>query len=109
MVLELVVLKYHWYCNVGVPVPPLRFTVAVRLFSVPPRQMDCAPEGDTVVDWGQLAEVTVTASVEAALVEQLFVAVTLIFPFWPAFPEVTVMETVPCPPVMLHPGGTVQV
>jgi len=51
----------------------------------------------------------VTASVEGALVPQLFVAVTVIFPFWPELPEVTVMEMVPCPAVIVQPVGTVHV
>ena len=52
---------------------------------------------------------TMTARLCAALVPQLFEAVTVMFPFSPAAPEVTVMEVVPCPAVMVHPVGTVQV
>ena len=52
---------------------------------------------------------TVTASVLAALVPQLLPAVTLILPLFPAAPVVTVIETVPAPPVMDHPAGTVHV
>jgi hypothetical protein len=37
---------------------------------------------------------TVTARTEAALVPQSFEAVTVIFPFWPDDPDVTVMLVV---------------
>lgn len=52
--------------------------------------------------------VTFTASICALLVPQLFPAVTLMSPFWPVEPVVTVNEVVPCPPVMDQPVGTVQ-
>jgi hypothetical protein len=52
---------------------------------------------------------TVTASILAALVPQLLPAVTLILPFCPAVPVVTVIEIVPAPPVIDQPVGTVQV
>ena len=52
---------------------------------------------------------TVTANVLAALVPQLLAAVTLTFPFCPALPDVTVIDAVPCPAVMLQPVGTVHV
>jgi hypothetical protein len=55
-----------------------------------------------------VAGLTVTARVLAELVPQLFVAVTLIVPFWPGLPDVTVIEFVPVPPVIDHPVGTVQ-
>jgi hypothetical protein len=42
----------------------------------------------------------------AELVPQLFDAVTLIFPFWPALPVVTVIDVVPWPLVIDHPAGT---
>lgn len=51
---------------------------------------------------------TDTANVLALLVPQLLVAVTVILPFWPAVPAVTVIELVPAPPVIVHPAGTVQ-
>ena len=51
---------------------------------------------------------TVTARLEAALVPQLFPAVTEIFPFCPAAPVVTFIEVVPEPAVIDHPVGTVQ-
>ena len=38
---------------------------------------------------------TVTPNDLAELVPQLLVAVTVIFPFWLLFPEVTVIEVVP--------------
>ena len=52
---------------------------------------------------------TVTAKLLAALVPQLLPAVTVILPFCPAVPVVTVMDVVPAPAVMLQPVGTVQV
>ena len=51
---------------------------------------------------------TTTANVCAVLVPQEFVAVTVIFPFCPALPAVTMIEFVPAPPVIVHPVGTVQ-
>ena len=54
-----------------------------------------------------VAGLTVTANVFAALVPQLLLAVTLTLPFCPAVPDVTVIEIVPCPPVILQPAGTV--
>ena len=56
-----------------------------------------------------VAGLTVTPRELAELVPQLFVAVTLILPFWPVLPDVTVIEFVPTPPVIVHPVGTVQV
>jgi hypothetical protein len=53
------------------------------------------------------AELTLTARLPAALVPQLFVAVTVIFPFCPAEPEVTVIE-VPVLFVIVQPVGTTQ-
>ena len=52
---------------------------------------------------------TLTEREAAALVPQLLPAVTVMLPFWPALPVVTEIEVVPCPPVMLHPVGTVHV
>jgi hypothetical protein len=52
---------------------------------------------------------TVTAKLPGKLAPQLLSAVTLIFPFCPADPVVTVIEVVPAPPVMDHPAGTVHV
>jgi hypothetical protein len=52
---------------------------------------------------------TVTAMLPGELAPQLLSAVTVIFPFCPAAPVVTVIEVVPAPPVMDHPEGTVQV
>ena len=52
---------------------------------------------------------TTTAKFEARLVPQELVAVTEMFPFCPAAPEVTVIEFVPAPLVTVHPVGTVQV
>ena len=49
---------------------------------------------------------TVTGKVLAELVPQLLAAVTLIFPFWPVAPVVTVIELVPVPAVMVQPVGT---
>ena len=44
----------------------------------------------------------------AALVPHVFPAVTLMLPFSPGDPVVTVIEIVPCPEVITHPDGTVQ-
>jgi hypothetical protein len=52
---------------------------------------------------------TVTAKLTGKLVPQLLPAVTVIFPFCPEDPVVTVIEVVPAPPVMDHPVGTVHV
>ena len=52
---------------------------------------------------------TKTANVLAALVPQELVAVTVIFPFCPEFPVVTVIELVVSPAILIHPLGTVQV
>jgi hypothetical protein len=52
---------------------------------------------------------TVTGSDTAALVPQLFPAVTLIFPFWPYEPAVTVTERFPLGPLKAHPVGIDQV
>lgn len=52
---------------------------------------------------------TVTAKVLVSLVPQALDAVTVIFPFCPALPEVTVIAFVPAPEVIVHPVGTVQV
>ena len=52
---------------------------------------------------------TVTANVLDALVPQELVAVTVMFPFCPELPVVTVIELVVLPPEIVHPVGTVQV
>jgi hypothetical protein len=51
---------------------------------------------------------TVTVMVDADDVPHALLAVTDIAPFCPAAPEVTVMEFVPAPAVIVHPVGTVQ-
>jgi hypothetical protein len=56
-----------------------------------------------------VAGLTVTAKLLAALVPQELPAVTVILPFWPALPEVTVIELVPVPPITVHPVGTTHV
>jgi hypothetical protein len=56
-----------------------------------------------------VAGLTVTAKLLAALVPHELLAVTVIFPFWPALPAVTVIEVVPAPDVIVHPAGTVHV
>jgi hypothetical protein len=40
---------------------------------------------------------------------QLLLATTVIFPFWPGVPAVTLMEVLPCPELIVHPVGTVHV
>ena len=52
---------------------------------------------------------TVTGKVVAVLVPHELVAITVMFPFCPALPAVTVIEFVPAPPVIDHPVGTVHV
>ncbi len=52
------------------------------------------------------AELTVTAKVLAALVPQVFSAVTLMSPY--AVPALTVIVLVPLPAVIVHPDGSVQ-
>ena len=52
---------------------------------------------------------TTTGKVLAVLVPQELLAVTVMLPFWPALPEVTMIEFVPAPAVTVHPVGTVQV
>ena len=49
---------------------------------------------------------TITASVAAADVPQLLPAVTVMLPFCPAVPVVTVIDVVPDPAVIVHPVGT---
>ena len=51
---------------------------------------------------------TVTAIVFATLVPQPFVQETLIFPFCPTAPVVTVIAFVPAPEVITQPVGNVQ-
>ncbi|MNG06053.1 hypothetical protein D3C84_892740 [compost metagenome] len=51
----------------------------------------------------------VTANVCGEPIPQPFVAATVIFPFWPRLPVVTVIELVPSPAVIDQPVGTVQV
>jgi hypothetical protein len=45
----------------------------------------------------------------AALVPHELDAVTAIFPFCPAVPDVKVIEVVPCPVSIIQPDGKVQV
>ena len=49
---------------------------------------------------------TVTARVLAVLLPQILFAVTDMFPFWPALPEVTVTEVFPLLEVIVQVGGT---
>ena len=56
-----------------------------------------------------VAGLTTTAFVWVVLVPQVFPAVTVIFPFCPAAPDVTVMELVPVPAVIVQPTGTAHV
>ena len=52
---------------------------------------------------------TETASELTLLVPHEFPAVTVIFPFCPELPAVTLIDAVPAPPVTDQPAGTVQV
>ena len=51
----------------------------------------------------------VTGSELAVLVPHEFPAVTVMFPFWPALPVVTVIDVVPAPAVIFQPAGTAHV
>jgi hypothetical protein len=83
------------------PVPKLP-PVTVRVLEVPEQVLLLVIETPVgAVDWLP----TVTASVFAELVPQLLPAVTLIFPFCPAVPVVTIIEVDPCPPVIVQPEG----
>jgi hypothetical protein len=70
----------------------------------PPAQIAAKPAPTFTVGLA----ITVTAKVLAELAPQEFCEVTLMFPFCPAFPVVTVIEVVPAPAVMVHPEGTDQ-
>jgi hypothetical protein len=52
---------------------------------------------------------TTTGFVAAPDVPHEFPAVTVMFPFCPADPAVTVIDVVPAPEVIVHPVGTVHV
>ena len=64
-------------------------------------------EPDIVPGVAGVPGLTNTAFVCAVLVPQEFPAVTVMLP--PAVPDVTVIEMVPCPPVIAHPAGTAHV
>jgi hypothetical protein len=49
----------------------------------------------------------VTAKEDAELVPQVLDAWTVMIPFWPILPDVTVIDVVPDPEVIIHPVGTV--
>jgi hypothetical protein len=55
-----------------------------------------------------VAGLTLTARLAGLLDPQLFVAVTVIFPFWPAAPDVTEIEVPVLLPCIDHPAGTAQ-
>lgn len=61
-----------------------------------------------VPGWEGVPARTVTPRFLTVLVPQLLPAVILIFPFCPVEPVVTVIEVVPCPPVIIQPVGAVQ-
>ena len=50
-----------------------------------------------------------TARVFGVLVPDVFPAVTATSPFCPTDPVVTVIDIEPCPPVIVHPVGTIHV
>ena len=87
------------------PVPPLNTTVLAVYVVVPAIHKGLVPVTDAILATG----LTVTAKLLAELVPQLFPAVTVMFPFCPAVPVVTVMEVVPAPAVIDQPAGTVHV
>ena len=85
------------------------FGTAVILYVNPviPGHTGVVPVIDPGVAGG--AGLTVTGRVCAALVPHELVAVTVMFPFCPALPAVTVIDVVPAPEVTNHPVGTVHV
>ena len=87
-------------------VPPL-VGVAVNVTEVP---VQIAPDGTAVIPTlATNAGLTVTARLLPALVPQPLPAVTVIFPFCPVVPAVTVKILVPEPAVIDQPVGIVQV
>ena len=55
-----------------------------------------------------VAGLTTTAKVCAVLVPHELIAATVMFPFCPAAPAVTVIDVVPAPEVIVHPVGNNQ-
>jgi hypothetical protein len=70
----------------------------------PPAQIAAKPAPTFTVG----IAVTVTANVLSALVPHEFCDLTLMFPFCPEVPVVTVIEVEPAPAVIVHPVGTNQ-
>ena len=60
----------------------------------------------SVIDAEVGGVLTTTGRVLAELVPQLLPALTLISPFWPVAPVVTVIELVPLPAAIVQPVGT---
>ena len=89
-----------------VHVPPVAgdVTLPPNAAEFPPAQIAAKPAPTFTVGFA----VTVTPKVLDELVPQEFCAVTLMLPFWPPAPAVTVIEVVPAPAVIVHPVGTVQ-
>ena len=85
------------------PVPPLRTTGFTEYVSVPVIHRGVVPDTKPILALG----IIVTAKLLSELVPQLLPAVTLILPFCPVEPVVTVIEVVPVPDVIVHPVGTV--
>jgi hypothetical protein len=85
------------------------FRTEAILYICPLRPAHCADVPVIAPGVEGVAGFTVTARLLAVLVPQLLPAVTLILPFCPALPVVTVIEVVPAPAVIDHPAGTVQV
>ena len=90
--------------DVQVPAVAGEVILPPRAADDPPAQIAAKPAPTFTVGLA----VTVTAKVLAELAPQEFCEVTLMLPFWPPAPAVTVIEVVPAPAVMVHPVGTVQ-
>ncbi len=82
---------------------------AVTLYTCPDNAGHCETVPIITPGVAGVAGLTVTGKEAEALVPQLFPAVTLMFPFCPALPDVTVIEFVPAPVVISHPVGIDQV
>ena len=82
-------------------------TPILYVCSVKPGHCAAVPVMDPGVD-GVPGD-TVTDNELGVLVPHVFPAVTVILPFCPDKPVVTFTETVPWPPVIVHPVGTAHV
>ena len=92
---------YHCH-SAPVPSDP---PATVSIFDIPLHELLL----DIVITEGSVESVpTETASVDGLLIPHPLPAVTVMLPFCPEVPEITLIDVVPCPELMLHPAGTVQ-